>query len=118
MVSNNRATDWVATRIPLLKPVFGRFSLASAMRSFELRRILQHLADSKLAEQNGELADDIYKLLGMDRSAVAVAAGADGDAYVALGPVGHVANNLQTRGHSEIFPIERWFNSIMDRVSQ
>jgi hypothetical protein len=117
--SGNKVAQAIGQRVPLLHQLFDRFRLATAIRSSELRDILQHLANNQFAEADKEVAAEIQKLLGMTQAAanVATALGQQGAANT-ITAAGQTVQSAFVKAEADIPKLEKWFNSIMDRVSE
>jgi hypothetical protein len=115
--SNNRLAGWFAAKLPLVGRLFGRFQLASAIRSNELSSVLNHLADNALKGQ--AVADEIKSLLATSSAVFGSAAAAAGAG--ASGTGGGAATVVQgavNRATAAAGRLEDWFDALMDRVSQ
>jgi hypothetical protein len=123
--SDNRVVMGIAAKVTVLRKLFVRFQIASAIRPNELTDILRHLSVDTFAGQ--PVAAEIRTLLGsaapaaaserasLAASAVAGVPGAGTPGTTAAVPVLQSAVDAvrDTAGH-----LEDWFNSMMDRVSQ
>jgi len=117
--SGNKIAQSIGQRVPLLHQLFERFRLATAIRSGELRDILQHLANNQFAEADKEVAAEIQRLLGVTQTAasVATALGQQGAANT-ITAAGQTVQNTFVKAEADVPKLEEWFNSIMDRVSE
>jgi hypothetical protein len=133
--SGNKIAQWLASKVPVLKILFDRFQMASAIRPSELADILAQIASTlpapppqpKPIPAAAQLRMDIEGLLAarnataarnIELVAAAVAGAVPGRAAIPpIDTVPLLEDTVKTIRRSA-GRMEAWFGSIMDRVSQ
>ncbi|MCW5982264.1 MAG: hypothetical protein KIT09_29530 [Bryobacteraceae bacterium] len=123
--SNNKVASWLSAKSRLLKTVFERFHLTSAIRPNELVDVLRHLATNSLA--GTPVAAEIMTLLASNNPTAArevnmvaatVAAAAPSLAGLPQPETAPLIQNAVNTVRDSAGRLEGWFVSMMDRVSQ